>query len=316
MSEQEPTLHQVTMTLCSLCLDGKGGECHVPGCALWIARAPDLSLRNNPMVAKIDGWAMCRLCGMNRASKRLARIADRAAICAGCARRSVVHLVAVALVLLMAHAVSAQEDPEAGLVDAVLTGDTATHEAALIRPQLVRRDHTTGTAIGASAAVIGGVGLVSAWALYIARANFRLTPRSVVTASTMREWTSQGAWSFWIGAGSSSLIVVSEYLLLPESAEVPTLAWMAGGGGLVLAAVGVGYAVGGTHCAPTAVRPGADILLACSSGVADALLGPLLIVSSTVLLNVPLTYLFRKAFAGAPESLSFGPSGIQLRGRF
>lgn len=29
----EPTLHNVTATICSMCLDGAGGECHTPGCA-------------------------------------------------------------------------------------------------------------------------------------------------------------------------------------------------------------------------------------------------------------------------------------------
>lgn len=222
----------------------------------------------------------------------------------------------IAALLLISSVASAQDDPEAGLVDAVLTGDTATHEAELIRPQLVRRDHTSAVVIGASSAVIGGIGLVVSWSVYAARQSYRLTPRSVVSRDTVDNWTRQGAWSFWVGAGSSALIVASEYLLLPESDSVPTLAWFAGGGGLILAAVGVGYAVGGTHCAPTAVRPGADILLACSSGAADALLGPMLIISSTVLLNVPLTYLFRKAFAGAPESLSIGPGNVSLGGRF
>lgn len=40
----------VRIRLCSLCLDGKGGECHTPGCALFLNRAPDLPLRNNPAV--------------------------------------------------------------------------------------------------------------------------------------------------------------------------------------------------------------------------------------------------------------------------
>lgn len=31
--------------LCSPCIDGAGGECHTPGCLLWICRAPDLPLR-------------------------------------------------------------------------------------------------------------------------------------------------------------------------------------------------------------------------------------------------------------------------------
>lgn len=51
--DPEPTLHLVTLWLCSLCLDGAGGECHTPGCALWINRAPDLPLRN--AVESIDG---------------------------------------------------------------------------------------------------------------------------------------------------------------------------------------------------------------------------------------------------------------------
>lgn len=53
--ESEPTLHEVRLTLCSLCLDGAGGECHTPACALWINRAPDLPLRDHPFVHSIDG---------------------------------------------------------------------------------------------------------------------------------------------------------------------------------------------------------------------------------------------------------------------
>lgn len=51
----EPTVHQVTLWLCSLCLDGAGGMCHVPGCALCRNRAPDMGLRDSPMVESIDG---------------------------------------------------------------------------------------------------------------------------------------------------------------------------------------------------------------------------------------------------------------------
>jgi hypothetical protein len=31
----------VVLSLCGLCLHGAGGECHTPGCALWMNRAPD-----------------------------------------------------------------------------------------------------------------------------------------------------------------------------------------------------------------------------------------------------------------------------------
>jgi hypothetical protein len=50
MAEPEIPVRLVRLWLCDLCLDGAGGECHTPGCSLWINRAPDLSLRNNPMV--------------------------------------------------------------------------------------------------------------------------------------------------------------------------------------------------------------------------------------------------------------------------
>jgi hypothetical protein len=51
----EPTVHRVVLWLCSMCLDGEAGECHTPGCALWLNRAPDLSIRTSPMVESIDG---------------------------------------------------------------------------------------------------------------------------------------------------------------------------------------------------------------------------------------------------------------------
>lgn len=56
--EPEIPVHLVQMHLCDLCLNGEGGQCHTPGCALWINRAPDLSLRDNAFVKVIaeGGW--------------------------------------------------------------------------------------------------------------------------------------------------------------------------------------------------------------------------------------------------------------------
>jgi hypothetical protein len=45
-SEEAFALETVTVTLCSGCIDGVGGECHTPGCALWISTAPDISIRD------------------------------------------------------------------------------------------------------------------------------------------------------------------------------------------------------------------------------------------------------------------------------
>jgi len=59
-------VRQVELSLCDLCLDGAGGECHTPGCALYLNRAPDLALRNSPMVGSIDGARFCQQCGEQR----------------------------------------------------------------------------------------------------------------------------------------------------------------------------------------------------------------------------------------------------------
>lgn len=47
MSEEtadRTALRHVSLWLCGLCLSGAGGECHSPGCALYLNRAPDLSI--------------------------------------------------------------------------------------------------------------------------------------------------------------------------------------------------------------------------------------------------------------------------------
>lgn len=35
-----PLLLTFRVTVCSLCLAGMGAECHVPGCAFWMADVP------------------------------------------------------------------------------------------------------------------------------------------------------------------------------------------------------------------------------------------------------------------------------------
>ena len=53
----EPELRVVVLTLCGPCLDGEGGECHTPGCAMWLNRAPDLSLRERAEI-EMASWRM------------------------------------------------------------------------------------------------------------------------------------------------------------------------------------------------------------------------------------------------------------------
>lgn len=52
--EPEVAVRFVQLWLCDLCLDGVGGQCHVPGCALWLNTAPDLPLRSNPAIVILD----------------------------------------------------------------------------------------------------------------------------------------------------------------------------------------------------------------------------------------------------------------------
>lgn len=43
------SLRKVTLTLCEPCIQGAGGECHTPGCALWMNRAPDIPINLEPV---------------------------------------------------------------------------------------------------------------------------------------------------------------------------------------------------------------------------------------------------------------------------
>ena len=41
-AESATVLVTVNLTVCRLCLEGLGGECHVPGCAFWCYEAPSV----------------------------------------------------------------------------------------------------------------------------------------------------------------------------------------------------------------------------------------------------------------------------------
>lgn len=51
----ETTASLYAIYLCDLCVHGKGGECHSPGCALWINRAPDLAL-TTPLLQPMEEY--------------------------------------------------------------------------------------------------------------------------------------------------------------------------------------------------------------------------------------------------------------------
>lgn len=55
-ADDDPEVHLYAVYLCDLCVQGEGGECHTPGCALWINRAPIFSLLGNPMCRRIEEY--------------------------------------------------------------------------------------------------------------------------------------------------------------------------------------------------------------------------------------------------------------------
>lgn len=64
MSADEPEVRPVTLNLCRLCTDGVGGECHVPGCALYMSQAPDILPRiDTPATEPYEGADQCPSCG-------------------------------------------------------------------------------------------------------------------------------------------------------------------------------------------------------------------------------------------------------------
>lgn len=46
-ADDDDGLQAVHLTLCHACREGAGGECHTPGCSLWMNRAPDLPVSSD-----------------------------------------------------------------------------------------------------------------------------------------------------------------------------------------------------------------------------------------------------------------------------
>ncbi len=57
----EPSLVRVEITICTLCLNGVGGECHVPGCWFWMWEAP-----SDAVAERIRSWAFTEIVAANK----------------------------------------------------------------------------------------------------------------------------------------------------------------------------------------------------------------------------------------------------------
>lgn len=171
--------------------------------------------------------------------------------------------------------------------------------------------------LGAALGVVGLGGLITSWALYAERQDFRLTARPLITGEVLQDFDSRGAWMLGAASGGVAGLVAAEYLLLPASnSTVPTAAWLVGAAGVGGAAVGLAYTISSDSCEPMSMAIGDRTSRACFSRTADGLFGPMLILSSLPLLNVPLVYLLRGWLGSSANAVSLTPSSIAVRGTF
>jgi hypothetical protein len=58
----EPMVKMYSIWLCDMCVSGEGGECHSPGCALFLNRAPDIPLQigGNMFLTELHECAYCQ----------------------------------------------------------------------------------------------------------------------------------------------------------------------------------------------------------------------------------------------------------------
>jgi len=113
----------------------------------------------------------------------------------------------------------------------------------------------------------------------------------------------------------ASATIAGEALALPDERSVPTLAWIAGGVGVVVGAVGLGYALGGTHCAPISTGPGSMFRRECGAVTSDAMFGTMLAIWSLPLMAPVVIYVIRDALR-QDVALTFAPGGVTLHGSF
>ena len=225
-------------------------------------------------------------------------------------------LVTTLAVLLLASTARADRDPEfeAGLTSVPIQGDQVLPGPQYQRNQLVYKDTKTATTVGTAAAIGGTLSLIGGWVTYAARQQYRMRMREQL-GDAVDTWHTIGSWSLTLSGFGGANISASEYLLLSGS-KVTTLAWIGGVAGVAVAAIGVGFLVGGESCSPLAAFPGSTFPVGCMSATADKLFGIELLFTAAPLLNWPLSYVMRGLFAGPPESLSFNGTGLQWRGTF
>ncbi len=57
----DPSVVRIEIAICTLCLNGAGGECHVPGCWFWMCPAITAE-----QAERIRSWAFTEIAAANK----------------------------------------------------------------------------------------------------------------------------------------------------------------------------------------------------------------------------------------------------------
>lgn len=154
--------------------------------------------------------------------------------------------------------------------------------------------------IGVLTASLGVIGLATSWLMFAERRGYRLREWNSVGASDEAAYARRGAWTMATLAVGSAALALSPYFLLPEADAVPTFAWLLGGVGIAVAAIGVGMTISDEHCGPEIVLP---LREPCRSVRADSLFGIEIALTALPLVTLPFNYLLRSQ--GASVGISY-----------
>ncbi len=147
---------------------------------------------------------------------------------------------------------------------------------------------------GTSLVVVGAGALAVGWVLYAQRYSLRTEVYAGnVPYSSRDRFAGLGIAALGVSTLGALLVASAEPFLVSDDGSIPTAAWVLAGGGLALAAAGLGFGLA-HHCEPHVMSQ-----LGSSCGFAnDATFGPLLALHAVPLLALPAMYGLRQLLGG------------------
>ena len=184
----------------------------------------------------------------------------------------------------------------------------------LDEPQLHESPSRAPKIIGIALLVAGGAAVLAEVPLFAAETSYRLRYRTAVTEGDLDSFRCLQMGTFWLGFWGSASLISGMALALPDmdSNLLPVLSGLVGVG---LAAVGLGYWVGGTHCGPLATPPGAAYDRNCLALTSSSNFGPGMAELGLVFM-APFVIKSLRAELAPTVHLTLGPNGLYMRGSF